>query len=85
MSRDDICKKVYEIFVDVFERDDIEFTEETTASDVEEWDSLTHLSVISELEKKFNIAFTLDEISETKKVNVLINIIQRKLSDKEIM
>jgi len=46
MERSDIFKKVNEIFCDELDNDDIVLTDETTADDVEEWDSLSHVQLI---------------------------------------
>ena len=50
MSREDILKKVNEIFWDVIDDDTIEVVEETTAADIEDWDSLTHITLISAMD-----------------------------------
>ena len=55
MERKEVFKKVVDILKDEFEDDELEVTNETTAADVEEWDSLVHLSIIYEIECTFNI------------------------------
>lgn len=62
MERSDIFKKVNEIFCDELDNDDIVLTDETTADDVEEWDSLSHVQLIVAIEKAFGIKFTSNEI-----------------------
>ena len=47
----------------------------TTANDVEAWDSLTHLSLMNELEVEFKVEFTLDEISKSKCIGELVDAV----------
>ena len=49
MTRQAIFEKLNEVFSDVFD-EDIVVAEETTAADIEDWDSLTHITLISEVE-----------------------------------
>lgn len=66
------------IFRDVLDNDNIELKEETTAADIEDWDSLTHILLISEIEKKFGIKFTSIEITRFQNVGELANSILSK-------
>ena len=75
MGRNEILKKITEIAKDVFDNDGVELTETTTAADVEEWDSLSHLSLISDIEDELDITFTLAEVSGSKNVGELVDAI----------
>ncbi len=75
MDRNEILKKITEIARDVFDNDEVELTEQTTAADVEEWDSLSHLSLVSDIEDEFGITFTLAEITGSKNVGELVDAI----------
>ncbi len=79
MERNEILKKITEIARDVFDNDEVELTEQTTAADVEEWDSLSHLSLISDIEREFGIRFTLSEISGSKNVGEFIDALIKHL------
>ena len=57
MKRNEILKKTTEVFRDVFDDDNIVITEETTAADIEDWDSLTHITLVSEIEDTFDYKF----------------------------
>ena len=57
MERNDILSKVEGIFREELEVDDLQLTDETTADDVEEWDSLSHVQLVVALEKAFGIQF----------------------------
>ena len=50
-----------------------------TSNDVEDWDSLSHINLISDIEAKFGIIFTTDEIVGTKNVGEFIKVIESKL------
>ena len=57
----------------------IEISEETSAADIEGWDSLTHIILIVETEKKFNVKFNSKEISNWKNVGEMILSIESKI------
>ena len=80
MDRNEILAKINEIARDVFDNDEVELTEATTAADVEERDSLSHLSLISDIEGEFGIKFTLSEISGSKNVGEFIDVIVKHIS-----
>ena len=82
MERNEILKKITEIARDVFDNDEVELTEQTTAADVEEWDSLSHLSLVSDIEDEFGITFTLAEISGSKNVGEFIDALTKHLNNK---
>ena len=77
MSREEILKKITDICRDVFEDETLVIDDDTTASDVDGWDSLTHLSLINEIENEFNIKFTLGEITGSKNMGELIDVIEK--------
>lgn len=82
MERNEILKKITEIARDVFDNDEVELTEATTAADVEEWDSLSHLSLVSDIEDEFGITFTLAEVSGSKNVGELVDAIIKHMENK---
>lgn len=71
--------KMGEAFSRIFNRNMV-LTDEMTASDVPEWDSLTHISLIIEIEDEFNLKFTVDDIADLKNVGEMISMVERKLS-----
>ena len=79
MERSDIFKKVNEIFCDELDNDDIVLKDDTTADDVDEWDSLSHVQLIVAIEKVFGIKFTSNEILSWKNVGELIDSIENRL------
>ena len=78
MERNQILTEVEEIFRDVLDNEEIELQDATTADDVEEWDSLTHIQLIVAIEKHFKIKFTSKEILSWQNVGQMIDCIAAK-------
>ena len=81
LSINEINEQTTSVFRDVLENDDIILQETTTADDIEEWDSLSHIQLIVALEKHFKIRFSTSEITSYKNVGEMLNGIQKKLSN----
>ena len=75
----EIIKELQAIFREIFDDDDLVITPGTTADDIEDWDSLTHMQLIVEIEKKYGIKFTTAEIKKAANVGEFIDIIKEKL------
>jgi acyl carrier protein len=67
------------IFREVFDDDTIEIAPETTANDVDGWDSLSHVNLVLAVEAKFKIRFTQRELLTFRNVGDLHNAIAAKL------
>ena len=78
MTRDRIYEKMTEIFRDVFDDDEITVNEDTTADDIEDWDSLEHINLISAVEDEFGIRFKMGEVSSMKNVGEMVEIIKTR-------
>lgn len=76
----EIKEKLQEIFRDVFDDEDITISEDTTSKDIEDWDSITHITLINEIEGQFNIRFTTEEMMKAKNVSEFIEIIDKKIN-----
>ena len=76
----EILKEVNELFKDILENDSLVITESTTADDVDEWDSLTHIQLIVAIEKHFKIRFTSAEINNFRNVGEMCEGIAKKLT-----
>lgn len=76
MTDQAIFEKLNEIFSDVFD-EDITVTAQTTASDIEDWDSLTHITLISEVEDAFGIKFAMKDVLGMKNVGDMVEIIRK--------
>lgn len=78
MEKQEILSRVQEIFCDVLDNEDLVLTMTTTASDVEDWDSLTHIQLIVAIEKHFGIKFTSKEILSWANVGEMVDCIDSK-------
>lgn len=80
MTREDIQTKMQEVFRDVFDDETIDLTDDMTSDDIEDWDSLSHITLVHELEAAFNIRFTTKEILSAKDVGEFTDTIASKIS-----
>jgi acyl carrier protein len=78
MKKEEITSKLKSVFQEVLEENDITITREMTAQDIEKWDSLRHIQLISEVERAFKIKFKLREVVSMKNVGDLIDLIHTK-------
>jgi len=67
-----------EVFQQVFEDYELAITRETTAADIESWDSLMHVSLLLVVEKRFRIRFSSSEVSSLMNVGMLVDLINAK-------
>ena len=79
MNRNEIVEKLTLVFHEVFNDNTIVLRDDMTAADVENWDSLTHMLMITKVEEVFGIKFKLKELNKLKMVGDLISIIETKL------
>ncbi len=80
MNYADIKENVTAIFRDIFDDGSIVLQRETTADDIEEWDSLAHISLIVAIEKEFRIKFDLIELKPLQNVGEMLDLIQAKIA-----
>lgn len=81
MKEDDIWQRVASVFRDTFEDDAIVLSSETTADDIEDWDSLTNIQLIVAIEKAFpGLKFSTGEIAQLRNVGDLIAVIHKRLA-----
>lgn len=78
MERKDILSQINEIFIDTLDNEEVVIEETTQATDVDEWDSLTHIMLVVAIEKHFKIKFTSKEIQSWNNVGEMLNCIQDK-------
>jgi acyl carrier protein len=72
--------RLQQVFRIVFDDHSLVITASTTADDIKMWDSLTHLQLITAIEKEYNITFTFDEVMSFGSVGDLSACITEKLS-----
>ena len=78
MDREKILKEINDIFIDVLDNEDIKLERSTTAKDIEEWDSLTHIQLVVGVEKHFKIRFNSAEINSWKNVGEMCDAIEKR-------
>ena len=78
MQRDQIYAELNELFRELFSDDTISLTPETTAADIDGWDSFNHLSVIVAVETRFGIKMKTSEIDKLANVGALVAAIESK-------
>lgn len=79
MSREEIFDKVQEIFRDVFDDEELVISDSTNSDEIEDWDSLEHISLIVSMEKEFSMKFDLKEVNALKDVGEMVDLIKRKM------
>ncbi|WP_103068546.1 acyl carrier protein [Aquimarina sediminis] len=79
MNKEEILSKVKQAFVSVLDHENFQLTYETTADDVDGWESITHMMIISEVEKSFGIKFKLMDLMNMNNVGDLIKTIESEL------
>ena len=77
MTEQAILEAVQEIFRDNFDDDTLEITRATCADDIEDWDSLEQINLLTAIEKKFNIKFKLADVRNLKNVGDLLDLVAR--------
>ena len=80
MTRAEIFQAFNEIFQDVFDDDQITVHEKTTAADIPEWDSLEHINLIVAIEKRFQMRFSMAEVTGLQNVGEMVDVIQKRLA-----
>ena len=78
----DILTELTPIFREVFDDDSIVITRQTTANDIDAWDSLSHMNMVMAVEVKFGIRFALGELPSLKNVGDLADLTTKKLAKK---
>jgi acyl carrier protein len=78
MSKDEIYERLQETFDKVF-MEEVRVTPELSAKDVEEWDSLLHVSLVVAIEEAFGLRFRVGEVESAKNVGALVNLIAMRM------
>lgn len=81
-TTEEVLSEVNEIFIDVLDDRDLAVDRSTTAQDIDEWDSLNHILLVTAIEKHFKIRFTTEEIEKYKNVGEMCDGIQEKMAKK---
>lgn len=79
MTEEKILAELQPIFQDIFDDEELVVTNETDASQVEDWDSLAQIRIVASIEKKFAVKFNFAELQDLANVGDIVNLIQKKL------
>lgn len=79
MKRGELLGKMSEIFCDILDEDTLEITEETSQENLEDWDSLTHVTLFAVLEDEFSLHFSVEEMEKGTSVAKLLDYLEAKL------
>ena len=79
MTTSEIFEKLTDIFRDVFDDDAITISGDTTAADIDGWDSLTHITLLATVADEFGVKFSMKEVQGLKDVGELADLIARAL------
>lgn len=75
----DILEQIRLVLADVFDDDELAVTEETTAEDIDGWDSFAQMQIIAGLEETFDIHFTIEEVVGFKSVGDMVKTVEEHL------
>lgn len=75
MDMNDMVTRLTEVFRDVFDDDSIVISPRTTADDIEDWDSIEHITLIGAVEEEFGMKFKMGEVSGMNNVGEMMKII----------
>jgi acyl carrier protein len=78
MNREDVLEQITAIFKDVLDNEDVVLKDETTANDVPDWDSLSHIQLVVAIEKHFKCRFSSKEIQSWNNVGEMVDCILSK-------
>ena len=74
----EIFNRLNDVFRDVFDDDSLTVTAATTAADIEDWDSLSHITLVSAVEDEFRMKFSMKEVVEMKNVGEMAAIVEAR-------
>ncbi len=78
MSREEVYERLNAVFADVFDDEELTVNDETTAADVDGWDSLIHITLIDAVEEEFDISFDMKTIVKLKNVGEMVDVIMEE-------
>ena len=81
MIRDEVMKKLNEIFCNVFDDETIVLKDETNAEDIEDWDSLEQINLIVAIENEFEMMFDMSEVADLANVGEMADLIMSRLEN----
>jgi len=80
LERQEIKEKMNTIFCDVFDDESIKIFNGMTAEDIEEWDSLNHITLIINIEKEFDLKLNLGEVEKLEDIGGMVELLFEKIN-----
>ncbi len=74
----EIYERLNDVFRDVFDDDSLSVNPNTTAADIEDWDSLSHITLMAAVEDEFRMKFSMKEVVEMKNVGEMVSLISAR-------
>ncbi len=78
MEKTQVYSRLTAVFREVFDEDELNLTRQTTADDVDGWDSLSHIRLVLAVTKAFGVRFSASEIGNLKNVGEFADLIEKK-------
>jgi len=78
--RAQIQQRLNEVFRQVFDDDNLQIHDSMTAKDIDEWDSLMHITLVISVEKEFGIRMNSAEVGKLENVGAMIGLIEKRLA-----
>jgi acyl carrier protein len=77
-----ILEELQPLFRDILDQPNLRITRESNSSNVEGWDSLAHINLVTAIEQEYDIKFSIDELLELKNVGEMVDLMEIKLATK---
>lgn len=75
MTREEVYERLNNVFREILDDDTIELQDDTTADDVDGWDSFEHINLVVGVEKEFNMKIPMGKVVTMKNVGEMVDII----------
>jgi acyl carrier protein len=73
-----ILSELTDLFRQILDDDGLVLTGDTSAADVPGWDSMNHITIVVEAERRFGVKFRTSEIEELHNVGEFVALIEKK-------
>ncbi len=80
MNRKQIYPQLLEVFQDVFDDEDLQIEDTTSAKDIDGWNSLNHINLVLGAEQVFGVKFKTSEVAQLANVGEFVDLILAKMS-----
>lgn len=75
MTREEVYKRLNNVFRDIFDDETIELNDDTTADDVDGWDSFEHINLVVAIQEEFDFKIPVGKVVTMKNVGEMVDII----------